>query len=151
MAVDRAELQKLLLDASPLHLHRCGQEAAAAERPASACAAASARVRLPKKRVPLWVLKFAFLQNPRRRAFTLRITLCGERREFSIKSSVYSQVLQSTSEASIVPHPARFLAVGKSTLAMGVHTGSWRLAWVLGCSWSRRLSSRCLTTTSFQI
>ena len=41
LAVDRAELQKLLLDASPLHLHRCGQEAAAAERPASSCAAAA--------------------------------------------------------------------------------------------------------------
>ena len=48
------------------------------------------------------------------------------------------------------PPPRTFFAVEKSPLAMGVHC-SWRLAWVLGCSWSRRLSSRCLTTTSFQI
>ena len=61
MAVDRAELQKLLLDASPLHLHRCGQEAAAAERPASACAAAaSARGRKPKKSFTLGLSSRSF-------------------------------------------------------------------------------------------
>ena len=48
------------------------------------------------------------------------------------------------------PPPARFLQWG-NRLSRWDHTGSWRLAWVLGCPWSRRLSSRCLTTTSFQI
>ena len=62
----------------------------------------------------------------------------------------FTYMEKSTSEASIVRHPARFLLWGNRLSRWG-SAGSWRLAWVLGSSWSRRLSSRCLTTTSFQI